>query len=269
MSNPEPVAEPEPTEEEQRNQHLLAPISLSLNPKGTIFLGYETPNGSMYLALSTGTFEKPETLPVPTSVLSSLVVLHPDQSLHPKQEISAESMSIPLTEQEWLFARELVNKSVPGTFPESLSYPDFLRNTLKVYLDNFDEYEALSFPMAFRKSFKSFADQPKAERGEFGAYVSRKFRESSQNPMVLDWVAWAGTILHALKVLEDLDPRAKEFGLYVERKEVTVQDSKKQSGVAGKLKPKKGVFFIPVDIILMISVLVLLVAWFMGWIRYN
>ncbi|KAI9340221.1 hypothetical protein BDR26DRAFT_861489, partial [Obelidium mucronatum] len=249
----------------QPNSHLLAPISLSLNPTGTIFLGYETNAGSMYMALSTGTFTKPAVLPVPPETLATLIIHPKDGSVAPQSEISAETMSIPVNEQEWVFSRTLVNEARPDTFPADLTYKQFLVNAVTIYLDHFLDYEAVSFPMAFRKDFKSFVDQDKGKRGTFGDYVSAKFRESEKNPMVLDWVAWAGTILHAIKVLGgNFDPRLKEFGLVSDE----VGSLQQQQTVDKTTKPtKNGKTEVPLDLILLFLVLGLGTAWVVGWIN--
>ncbi|KAJ3075547.1 hypothetical protein HDU98_007793 [Podochytrium sp. JEL0797] len=252
------------------NSLLLAPITLSLNPFGTLFLGYETPQGSFWLALSTATFTPPETLPLELSTLEAQVIIVPsDPEKKPRDGVKAETLSIPVSEEEWCEAREMVNRVRPGTFASDMSYHAYLRGLVKVYLDHFEDFERQSFPMAFRKGFEPFMEVRKKQPGVlFGEYVSGKFRESNENPMVLDWVAWAGGVLHAVKVVgAEWDGRCVEFGLVAE----TVADDdaeKKKHGVGSRevqVEKGKRKVNIPVDVLLLFFVASLVVAWVFGF----
>ncbi|KAL3900867.1 MAG: hypothetical protein SGCHY_001037 [Lobulomycetales sp.] len=93
------------------------------------------------------------------------------------------------------------NERFPGTFPSDQTLEEQLECSVQLYLDNFEDFELLSFPHMFTSGFGHFANQrpiPLSFKDHFRGVLKYR-RDVTVQP---DWFAWGQLIITGLPVYQ-------------------------------------------------------------------
>lgn len=143
-----------------------------------------------FMVACTGKFNILKQLPLAESKLREILVFSEDfdGTLHEVR---------PVDQEHWERFRDIFNAAVPGTFPSSQTFEDMLLETVKVFLNHREKYEAASFPLTFPYGAGMYGQRTDVS---FKACVDHMNRRSNKGMKDVRYECWCMLMLQGLEL---------------------------------------------------------------------